>query len=734
MEAVDAIPHDALYDLTQIAAMDVSPSGDRVAFVTSEADPDEDEQLTSLFVVPTDGSREPHRLTRVPGAIDPQFSPDGDRLAFRTTRDRDVADRVGTDDGPGGEEDDADDADAENADADDADTENADDDESEADDEPPAENGGSEERPQIWLFDLSLGGDARQVTEFEEGAGGYDWGPDGERLVVTARDPTDAESAYLDQRRDGGPIETERLQHKLDGVGYLDTVDQYLHTVDVATGETEQIPETYGGGAFEGLQGLQPAWGANDRIAFCSCREDRPDDTLVTDIYTTDPEGESLRKLTDGDLSAGQPTWDETGERLAFAGSDPDDWYAPTDVYCHDGDDYRSLTDDLDRTLARAGGFEWDGETIYTLIGDEARTRLIGVETDGTVERLFEAQGDDRAIQGIAYSSERSVLLLSHPQAGSDLYAVDSDDLDAETEPASFTRLTDVNDELRAAYSMPEVRRVTYENDGWDVSGIVYHDPAIDPESGDHPLVVAIHGGPLSYDEPVFSLDHAVLTSRGYVVFRPNYRGSVSFGEAFARTLEGQWGTVDADDIAAGVHELADRGWIDSDRVFGYGFSYGGIAQGYLVTQTDVLTAAAPEHGIYDLRSAFGTDDSHTWTSNEYGVPWENEDEIDASSAITDAGEIDTPLLVTAGAEDWRCPPSQSEQLYVAARKQDVPARLVVYEGEHHNIGDPDRAIHRLEEITAWYERHDPAVEASDADDPHGRRDDKTAAVADTEE
>ena len=62
--------------------------------------------------------------------------------------------------------------------------------------------------------------------------------------------------------------------------------------------------------------------------------------------------------------------------------------------------------------------------------------------------------------------------------------------------------------------------------------------------------------------------------------------------------------------------------------------------------------------------------------------------------------------------------------MYVAARKQGVPARLVVYEDEHHNVGDPDRAIHRLEEVLAWYERHDPAVDALDATDPHDRASD----------
>lgn len=127
-------------------------------------------------------------------------------------------------------------------------------------------------------------------------------------------------------------------------------------------------------------------------------------------------------------------------------------------------------------------------------------------------------------------------------------------------------------------------------------------------------------------------------------------------------------------DIVAGVESLVERGWTNPDRVFGRGFSYGGIAQGYLVTQTDVFTAAAPEHGIYDLRAEFGTSDSQIWTETEFGLPWENPDQYDASSAITNAGNITTPLLVMAGGQDWRCPPSQSEQLYISARKQGVEA------------------------------------------------------------
>lgn len=734
---MSALPLDAYYDLTQIGEVSLSPSGDRVAFTATEYDQAADEAVDSLFVVPTDDSREPHRLTSAPGASAPAWGPDGDRLAFVAARDRDVERRVGWRDRD--EEGDGDEAEA-------ADDENGGDDDGEDGDAPA---GDDEPKPQVWLFDLALGGDARQVTERDEGVADFDWSPGGDRLVIESRDPTDEESDYLDQvREEGGPIETTRLQHKVNGVGWTDDVTPYLFVVDLDDPESDprRLDDAYGGGAFQDIAGMDPHWGEGDRIAFTSCRLDRPDDTTVRDVYAVSPAGGDAERLTGGELSHGVPTWRPGRDELASVAGDPDDPPAPAEVYLvgggrddgkrdegEAGDGVASLTADLDRTVARGGEPVWVDGAIYVPIADESHTRLVRVETDGTAERVFAAQGRDRALAGfdVAANGSTAVAVLSDPTDGTDLYAVDVADLDGEAgptgddsgstvadppaEPESLRRLTAVNDSLIEEFSVPEPTRVEWESDGWTLDGVVYHDPDADPADGDHPLVVAIHGGPMSYDEPVFSFAHAALTSRGYLVFRPNYRGGTSRGREFTAQLTGAWGTAEVDDIAAGVASLADRGWVDPDRVFGHGFSYGGIAQGFLVTrEPDLFTAAAPEHGIYDLRSAFGTDDTHTWFEAEYGLPWENPEAYDASTAVLDAGNIETPLLVMAGGEDWRCPPSQSEQLYVAARKQGVDAELVVYPDEHHDIGDPDRAIHRLEKILGWYETHDPAAAEED--------------------
>ena len=705
----DPVPIERFYDLTLVSELSLSPDGERVAFVVEESEREAKERRQSVCVVPADGSRSPHRLARASDAHSPQWSPDGTRLGALAARERDSELAVADTDDDG--DDSTDDTAAESEDAGDAD--------SEADDGP---------KTQVWVFDLELGGDARQITDREEGVNEFDWGPEGERIVVAARDPTEAEREHLRARREGkAPIETERLQHKFDGVGWLDTVSTYLFVVSVESREERRLEEAYGGGAYESITGLQPTWTPENGIAFLSNRLENPDDSAVMDLYLANAESGSVERVTDGDLTVGtiEAAPPESESRLAFGADEPENWCVPTQVYAWDGESYESLTADLDRTLTRNASLCWvDEETLLTTIADEAHTRPCRIDTNGEVERVGGTIADDASIAAFDARGERVALALSHPTEGLDVHTSGLDALDGEGDNeanggegnrSELRRVTALNDELLDDEAMPECRRVSYESSGHEIDAIAYLPPEFDPDDPDpHPLVVSIHGGPISYDSPEFSFEYGVLASRGYIVLCPNYRGGTSYGRAFAEELYGQWGSVEVEDIVAGIEHFVERGWANPDRVFSRGFSYGGIAQGYLVTQTDVLTAAAPEHGIYDLRSAFGTDDSHVRVEAEFGLPWENEEGFRASSSITQAGNIDTPLLVTAGGEDWRCPPSQSEQLYVAARKQGVEAKLLVYPDEHHNVGDPDRAIHRLEQLTAWYERHDPAGEADE--------------------
>lgn len=91
----EQIPADALYELSTPTALAVSPDGERVAVVVEEHDGREETSRSSVFVVPTDGSRPPHRLSRTSDASQPAWSPDGPRLAVLASRDRNIDRTVG---------------------------------------------------------------------------------------------------------------------------------------------------------------------------------------------------------------------------------------------------------------------------------------------------------------------------------------------------------------------------------------------------------------------------------------------------------------------------------------------------------------------------------------------------------------------------------------------------------------------------------------------------------------
>jgi dipeptidyl aminopeptidase/acylaminoacyl peptidase len=702
---------DDFYDLTTVTELALSPSGDRAAFVADEFDPEEDRRRRSLFVVPTDGSRDPHRLTRASDAGQPAWSPDGRRLAFVAAREEDVGTKVGRDDG-------------------DAEDDAEGDDESEVEDEDEQEGGpgpSGEEgpKPQVWVYEMELGGDARQVTDREEGVGGFAWGPDSERIAFASRDPTDEQAEYLAEKRDGGPIEVERLQHKAEGVGFTDDVTTYLFVTDLDGGDPTRLDDAYARGARAPLFGLQPAWAPGDRIAFGSNRTENPDDSGAMHLYTVDPDGGEARQVVDGEFAASGFEWSPDGERIAFVGRDPNNWYRPAEYYVarDEPGTETSVSASLDRTAGLMGTPSWlDDGTLLGSIGDEGWTRLVRLDAEDDPERVFSAQGRGRSmgLAGFDAGGEVVAVHLSDPKEGGDLYALDRANLDDDVDRSR--RLTHTDADLLAERETAEARRVSWENsDGVEIEGIAYLPPDFEADDDPRPVVASIHGGPMSYDAPQFSFDYSYWTGQGYVVYRTNYRGSTSYGREFAESLKGVRGDLETDDVVSGLEHLAERGWVDPDRSLVTGFSYGGITTGNVVTmEEDPFAAAAAEHGIYDFRSTFGTDDNHLWHEWEFGLPWEDPETYEDISSIDDVDDVDTPLLVTAGEEDWRCPPTQAEQFYVSVRKQGVPAKLVIYQDEHHDIGDPDRAIHRLETLTEWFRRHDPGREDRGGEDGDG--------------
>ncbi|WP_078393980.1 alpha/beta hydrolase family protein [Shouchella patagoniensis] len=102
----------------------------------------------------------------------------------------------------------------------------------------------------------------------------------------------------------------------------------------------------------------------------------------------------------------------------------------------------------------------------------------------------------------------------------------------------------------------------------------LYYEPAKDKDNGY--TILLPHGGPQAADLLTFSSWQQIFAFEGYRVVSPNYRGSTRYGSSFTKMVEGDWGDGPRYDVIACVEYLIDQGWVNREKLFVLGASYGG--------------------------------------------------------------------------------------------------------------------------------------------------------------
>ena len=708
---MDLLQLSDIYRLVRIMELRLSADGRMAAFTAQTARRSKDDYALGLYVVPSDGSGPAHLLSRsatVERGL--MFSPDGRYLGVIAGRPDELELAEAAYKGEDAAKDD------------------------------------EEPKGQVWVYDLLRGGEPRQLTTFAEGVEGFTWSPDGRRIAVSVRVPTEAQVTYLkDVRKKKGPIVTTRAQHKLDGVGYLDDVRTHLFLVDVDDRAARQITD---GPCDE----KSPVWSPDGNwIMFASNRTGDADQSVRDDLWLVRPDGSEARRLTHGDLQASEPVFSPEGDEVAFVGVlEPENLSVLSHlltVRVADAIPVADLKTEVGTGLEGAFGvvpdrFEGDPvanarrypkplsaspvrhwqvledrpvlhiyftgrDEIHAIVGDRGQNRLVRALRSGEVEII--APGDRLlALDRVDVAGGVRVAVLSRDNAPQEVYRLDPQPV----------RLSTLNAKLASERRLATYQWVQFP--GWhgeEVEALVTLPPDFRPGIDRAPLLAQIHGGPQDFDTPTFDIDNQYFASRGFIVVQPNYHGSTSYGEAFCTVIRGRWGPIEHQDLMAAVEHVIGLGWADPDRLYCTGFSYGGMMTNWAVGHTGRFRAVASEHGLYDYRSCFGEDDCHLWWQDDLGVPWQNAAGYEAASPASSVENMHTPMLITAGNEDWRCPLSQAEQLYLALKKRGVPTELVIYQGEHHTVSRPRRAIDRLRRIVGWLGRYGgPALDDQSAE------------------
>jgi len=299
----------------------------------------------------------------------------------------------------------------------------------------------------------------------------------------------------------------------------------------------------------------------------------------------------------------------------------------------------------------------------------------------------------------------------AHRFAGVRATATDPGEIVTGEPGGALRRVTGANEELLALRWVATPERVEFRGaDGWTIEGWLLRPRDFDPEKS-WPLVLEVHGGPHGAYGHAFFHEFQVLAGRGYVVLYTNPRGSHGYGNAFVQACVGDWGGNDYIDLMNAVDHAQSLGWVDPERLYVTGGSYGGFMTNWMVGHTGRFRAAVTQRSISNNVSAFGTSDIgwHFWEHEHGATPWRDPHKLVERSPLTFVENVRTPLLILHAERDLRCPIEQAEQLFTALKVLGREAVLVRYQDDNHDLtrgGKPRNRIDHCRRIVDWFDSH----------------------------
>ncbi|HPX65705.1 MAG TPA: prolyl oligopeptidase family serine peptidase [Anaerolineaceae bacterium] len=242
-------------------------------------------------------------------------------------------------------------------------------------------------------------------------------------------------------------------------------------------------------------------------------------------------------------------------------------------------------------------------------------------------------------------------------------------------------------------------------SDGVEVHGFYY--PPTNPDytaEGLPPVITIIHGGPTSANYNDFDMSTAFFTSRGYAVFKLNYRGSTGFGKSYRNALQNNWGKIDLQDAIEGTQALIDAGLADPSNLVIMGGSAGGFTVlNALIHHPSFFKLGISRYGVSNLFML--EEDTHKFESHYntslLGALPEHHDEWQARSPVFHADKIRDALLLFQGSADPVVPQAQSDSLVEQLKANNVPHLYRVYEGEGHGFRQAENLIDYYNTIDA---------------------------------
>ena len=636
----------------------VSPDGSKVLFTYSQVNMGEDKYDTHIWLLDLSKKRPVQFTHGMENASNPRWSPDGKTILFTSSRPS--------------EDDEKDDK--------------------------------EKKKAQIYLIPVS-GGEAKRITDFEDGVQNPVWSPDGKTIYFTS-------PIFKGEKRKESDVKIlRRIKYKGDGIGFYEGKYTHLFSVPAKGGKVKQVTD----GEYDVTSPVLSPDGKT--VAFTGNFDEGADYSYLRYIYTVPAKGGEPKVLLKRQGSVGALGYSPCGKHLAFTGYEVEDpdlvWYHQTQLWTMPakGGKPKCLTAEFDRTVsARGGSVKWspDSKHIYVKFPNHGTSHVHRVSLKGEVEALTEGKMSvgsftmDEAGKVFAFNA-------SDPMTPYELWTLDD---------GGPAKRTELNKALLKKLRLVEPEEFWFTaSDGTEVQGWIVR-PRDMTEGERYPTCIEIHGGPRgAYGFTLGAAEHEfqVLADYGYAVVYTNPRFSTGYGEKFCGEASGHWGERDYLDIMEATDYVVENyDFVDPERLGVLGGSYGGFMTNWIIGHTDRYKAAVTMRCISNWYSFHGTSDIG-WMSlptmelNWGKDPWDDLERIMEKSPITYIKDMVTPTLIIHSENDYRCPMEQGEQLFAGLKKLGRTTEMVRFPNEPHGLsrmGKPKHREERLQHIVRWFDRY----------------------------
>ncbi|HEV8264881.1 MAG TPA: S9 family peptidase [Gemmatimonadales bacterium] len=557
---------------------------------------------------------------------------------------------------------------------------------------------GPEGKRQVWVLPGDGSGKAEQLTKHATSVETFAWSEDGRAIYFTASDEPDST-----RRR--------RVKEKFDvRVMNEPAAATHLWALEVATKSEKRL--TQGALRVTGVElSRDGRW-----AAFRGRPTDRYADDRATELYLVNLASGAMERLTENYVGEGAVSFSPDSRLIAFTADRDFHFGNLSRVYVRPVTGVKGDWRELGRGDARdlgVGFWSADGRTIYWNGDEGVNGNVYTVDVaSGTVRPLTAVVGTATAVKG--RDQEMALVRYTDPRSPPDLYFAPVAQLARRERWVRLTRLNPWVDSL----SLGRYETVHWKaGDGTTVEGILVY-PVGWERTRRYPLIVQLHGGPASAYQNSFSGGHGtythVLAGKGYAVLQPNYRGSTGYGEAFQTAIAGNYWPLAAEDILTGVDTLIGRGIASPDSLGMMGWSAGGHWSNWTLVTTDRFKAISSGAGVSNWISLYAQTDVQA--TREYYLggdagrdaankPWDNFEHWWAESPLRYITRAKTPTLLHSGEKDERIPMPQNLELYMALKQRGVPTEFLVYPGQPHGLQEPRYQLVKMMAEIGWFER-----------------------------